>query len=54
VEVEEEPDPQSEASPYEVPPKGPPKGALVGFAASCNILVEVSDSPPNQGKLWCI
>jgi hypothetical protein len=34
VEVEEEPFPQSEASPSEVAPKGPPEDAPVGFAAN--------------------
>jgi hypothetical protein len=38
--VEEEPDPQTKASPPEGPSKGPPEGAPVGFAANCNILVE--------------
>ena len=50
VESEEELVPQSEASPSEVPPEG----ALAGFAANYNILVEESDSPPHQGKPQCI
>jgi hypothetical protein len=48
--VEEEPDPQTKASPPEGPSKGPPEGAPVGFAANCNILVEESDPPHYQGK----
>jgi hypothetical protein len=54
VEVEEEQVPTSEASPTEIVPKGPLKGAPVGFAANCNILVEEPDSPPHQGKPRCI
>jgi hypothetical protein len=54
VEVEEEPTPQSEASPAEGVPKDTLEGALVGFAANCNILVEETDSPPHQGKTQCI
>ena len=54
MEVEEEPVPTSEASPTEVISEGPPKGALIGFAANCNILVEEPDSPPHQGKPRCI
>jgi hypothetical protein len=50
VEVEEEPVPQSEASPTEVVLECPSEGALVGFAANYNILVEEHDSPPHQGK----
>jgi hypothetical protein len=54
VEVEEELVPKSKTSPTEVVPEGPPKGPPVGFAANCNILVEELDSPPHQGKPWCI
>jgi hypothetical protein len=54
VEVEEEPIPQSEASPSNVSPEGPPKGAPVGYAANRNILVEETDPPPHQGKPQCI
>jgi hypothetical protein len=54
VEVEEELVPTSKTSPFEVVSKGPPEGALVGFVANCNILVEEPDSPPHQGKPWCI
>jgi hypothetical protein len=54
VEVEEEPVPTSETSPTEVVSEGPPEGAPVGFVANCNILVEEHDSPPHQGKPWCI
>jgi hypothetical protein len=53
VEVEEEPVPYSETSLSQVPPEGPPEGALVGFVANYNILVEESDSPPHQGKPQC-
>ena len=49
-EVEVEPIPQSEASPPEGVPKGPPEGAPIDFAANCNILVEELDSPPHQSK----
>jgi hypothetical protein len=52
--VEEEPAPTSETAPTEVVSKGPPEGALIGFAANCNILVEEPDSPPHQGKPRCI
>jgi hypothetical protein len=34
--------------------KVPPEGVPFGFAANCNILVEEPDSPPHQGKPWCI
>jgi hypothetical protein len=54
VEVEEEPVPTSETSPTEVVLEGPLEGALVGFAANCNILVEQPDSPPHQDKPRCI
>jgi hypothetical protein len=54
VEVEEESAPTSEASPTEVVYEGTPEGAPIGFAANCNILVEEPDSPPHQGKPWCI
>jgi hypothetical protein len=54
VEVEEEPVPQSKASPTEGVPEGPSEGALVGFASNCNILVEEPNSPPHQGKPRCI
>jgi hypothetical protein len=54
VEVEEEPTPQSVASPAEGVPKGTLEGAPVGFATNCNILVEEPDSPPHQGKPRCI
>jgi hypothetical protein len=54
VEVEEEPAPQSEVSPTKGVPEGLSEGASIGFAANCNILVEESDSPPHQGKPWCI
>jgi hypothetical protein len=50
VEVEAEPAPQSKVSPAEGLSEGPPEGALFGFAANCNILVEEPDSPPHQGK----
>jgi hypothetical protein len=54
VEVEEESAPTSETSPTEVVSEGPPKGAPIGFASNCNILVEELDSPPHQGKPRCI
>jgi hypothetical protein len=54
VDVEEESVPESEASPSQVSPEGPPEGASVGFAANYNILVEETDSPPHQGKSRCI
>jgi hypothetical protein len=54
VEVEEEPTPRSEASPAEGVPEGTLEGALIGFAANYNILVEEPDSPPHQGKPRCI
>jgi hypothetical protein len=54
VEAEVELIPQLEASPSEVPPEGPSEGALVGFAAKCNILEEEPYSPPHQGKPRCI
>ena len=54
MEVEEEPTPQSKVSPTEGVLEGLSEGAPVGFAANCNILVEVSDSPPHQGKPRCI
>jgi hypothetical protein len=54
VEVEEEPVPQSEASPTKGVPEGPSEGAPVGFTANCNILVEELDSHPHQGKPRCI
>jgi hypothetical protein len=54
VEVEEEHVPTSEASPTEVVPEGTLEGAPVGFATNCSILVEEPDSPPHQGKPWCI
>ena len=47
VEVEEESAPQSKVSPTEGAPEGLSEGALVGFAANCNILVEEPDSPPH-------
>jgi hypothetical protein len=47
VEVEEEHAPTSETSPSEDVSEGPPEGALIGFAANCNILVEEPDSPPH-------
>jgi hypothetical protein len=52
--VEGEPVPRSETSPTEVVSEGPPEGALVGFVANCNILVEEPNSPPHEGKLQCI
>jgi hypothetical protein len=54
VEVGEESVHQSEASPTEGVPEGPSEGALVDFAANCNILVEVPVSPPHQGIPQCI
>jgi hypothetical protein len=54
VDVEREHVPPSETSPTEVISEGPPEGAPVGFATNCNILVEEPDSPPHQGKPWCI
>ena len=54
MEVEEEPTHQSEVSITEGLSEGPPEGAPIGFAANCNILVEEPDSPPHQGKPWCI
>jgi hypothetical protein len=53
VEVEEESAPQSEVSPTERAPEGLSEGAPIGFASSCNILVEEPDSP-HQGKPQCI
>jgi hypothetical protein len=50
VEVEEESAPQSGVSPTEGDPEGRSEGPQVGFAASCNILVEEHDSAPHQGK----
>jgi hypothetical protein len=54
VEVEGEPIPPPETSPSEVVAEGPQKGAPIGFAANCNILIEEPDSPPHQGKPQCI
>jgi hypothetical protein len=54
VEVEREPVPPSETSPTEAVTEGPLEGVPFGFAANCNILVEEPDSPPHQGKPWCI
>jgi hypothetical protein len=52
--VEEEFAPTSETAPTEVVFEGPPEGAPIGFAATCNILVEECDSPTHQDKLRCI
>ena len=54
MDVEEEPVPPSETSPTEFITEGHPEGTPFGFAANCNILVEEPDSPPHQGKPWCI
>jgi hypothetical protein len=54
VEVEEESTPQSKVPPTEGVPEGLSEGDPIGFASNCNILVEDSESPPHQGKPWCI
>jgi hypothetical protein len=38
----------------EVLSERPPEGALVGYVANYDILVEESNSPPHQGKPRCL